>query len=364
MINSSQIPDGTNYVGLEHIDGTSGIAKAVKVTSGELASSKFAFRRTQILYGKLRPYLAKIACPDFDGICSTDILPIEPGPDVDRRFLFWFLRQPTMIEYASLRAAGANLPRLSPDTLANFPVPLPRLDVQRRIADTLDRADALRRKRRKALAELEELPQAIFHKMFPRSGHMERALSELVAPNTIVTYGIVQAGEEFPGGVPYIRTGDIVDGVIVTEQLRHADPAIAARFQRSRVNTGDIVMSIRATVGTTAVVPPELDGANLTQGTAKIAPGPLVDRHYLLAVIRSHSAQQWIAKQTKGATFREITLGRLRELPILVPPIALQREFGASIEVIDRLKAQYKAHLEKLEELFASLQYRAFRDEL
>jgi type I restriction enzyme S subunit len=185
-----------------------------------------------------------------------------------------------------------------------------------------------------------------------------------VREGTIVTYGIVQAGEEFDGGVPYIRTGDIVDGEIKSDQLRRTDPAIAAKFSRSRVEGNEIVMSIRATVGTTAFVPPELDGANLTQGTARISPGKQTDQHYLLAYLRSDAAQRWLQRQVKGATFREITLNRLREMPILVPPLDMQRAFATRAAEIDKLKAHHRAHLAKLDALFEALQYRAFQGDL
>jgi len=198
-------------------------------------------------------------------------------------------------------------------------IPLPTLEEQRRIAEVLDRAEALRAKRRAALAQLDTLTQSIFLDLFGDparnpNGWPVHLLQEVMRQGTIVTYGIVQAGEEYPAGVPYIRTGDIVDGEIVQPGLRHTDPAIAARFHRSRVEAGEIVISIRATVGTTAVVPPDLDGANLTQGTARIAPGSRVDRTYLLYYLRTSGTQHWISLQIKGATFREITLSRLREL--------------------------------------------------
>ena len=64
-------------------------------------------------------------------------------------------------------------------------------------------------------------------------------------------------------------------------QLRRTNPQIAAKFDRSKVDADDIVMSIRATVGTTALVPNSIHGANLTQGTAKISPGDRTDRFYL-----------------------------------------------------------------------------------
>jgi type I restriction enzyme S subunit len=258
---------------------------------------------------------------------------------------------------------------LPDDVFLQLKVPLAWRIEQRRIAEILDRADALRAKRRAAVALLDTLTQSIFLDMFgdplanPKNWPV-RQLAEVVKEGTIVTYGIVQAGDEYPGGIPYIRTGDIDNGRIAIEGLLRTDPVIAARFSRSRVEAGDIVMSIRATVGTTAVVPQELDGANLTQGTARIAPGDRVVRDYLLACLRSQSSQLWIRRQVKGATFREITLTRLRELPLPVPPIELQREFAKYLTAYACVERAQHESAARLDELFASLQHRAFRGEL
>ena len=111
-------------------------------------------------------------------------------------------------------------------------------------------------------------------------------------------------------------------------------------------------------------MPVELSGANLTQGTARIAPGADVHFQYLLYFLRSDATQQWIERQVKGATFREITLGRLRELPVLVPPLLLQQTFATRIASIEALKTTHRRALAALDALFASLQQRAFSGEL
>ena len=123
-------------------------------------------------------------------------------------------------------------------------------------------------------------------------------------------------------------------------------------------------MSIRATVGTTARVPSRLAGANLTQGTARISPGNDTVPSFLLAYIRSQGSQAWLQKQVKGATFREITLKRLRQMPIFVPPLDLQQRFAAIVESVEQQKVAQRAHLMELDTLFAALQQRAFAGEL
>jgi hypothetical protein len=95
VVDPAHIRKGTLYVGLEHMDSDGQVVHVQTVDEGELASSKFAFSSAHILYGKLRPYLAKIARPNFSGVCSTDILPILPGKNLSRDFEIGHVPPPT-----------------------------------------------------------------------------------------------------------------------------------------------------------------------------------------------------------------------------------------------------------------------------
>lgn len=364
QIDPGQISPGTKYLGLEHIEAGGRILGAQSVSKGDLKSAKFIFGAEHLLYGKLRPYLAKISLPDFEGICSTDILPIRPGPSLDRKFLAYYLLQPQVVQEAASHATGANLPRLSPKALAEIYIPQPPIEEQRRIAAILDKADAIRRKREQALELADEFLKSVFLEMFRGDKWSAKPLAEVVSKGSVVTYGIVQAGPEYEGGVPYIRTGDIKKGKIVLDNLRHTSSEIAVKFGRSTVRVGEIVMSIRATVGTTALVPRELDGANLTQGTARISPGEMVTTEYLLHFLRSQRCQDWINRQVKGATFREITLSRLREMEVSIPPLKLQQKFSKLTKSTSAMADRIKTDLEQSENLFGSLSQDAFRGEL
>src|SRR5690606_19761039 len=148
--------------GLENIESGGGFVNVRPVGAGELASSKFAFTPRHVLYGKLRPYLAKIARPDFEGVCSTDILPVLSVPELDRGYLSWLLLTPELVALAVSLATGTELPRLSPNALGVIRFPLPPLPEQRRTADVLDNADALRATRRTARTPLGTLTQSFF----------------------------------------------------------------------------------------------------------------------------------------------------------------------------------------------------------
>jgi type I restriction enzyme S subunit len=326
-----------------------------------------------VLVSTVRPNLNAVASvpSELDGAtASTGFCVLRPREgQVDARYLFQWVRTRTFISEMERLATGASYPAVSDKIVHGAPIPLPPIEEQKRIASILDATDALRTKRRQSLAKLETLTQAIFADMFgdPASNRNEwpvEALGDVVKSGTTVTYGIVQAGDECPGGTPYIRTGDIVGGEIRIEGLRRADPEIADRFPRSRVGAGEIVMSIRATVGTLATIPAELDGANLTQGTARIAPGDRTLGSFLIEYLRNSATQHWIQRQVKGATFREITLTRLRELPVLIPPLELQRKFAERTDSASQLIQTSLSSLSDLDALFAALQYRAFRGEL
>ena len=273
-------------------------------------------------------------------------------------FLYWWLKSNK--EYLQSLGRGATFKEVSKEIVASIEIPLPPLEEQRRIAAILDKAGNLRQHANGQLCHAKDLLVSLFIETIgePLQNPHDWStlpLAEAVQAGTDVTYGIVQAGEEFPDGIPYIRTGDIVDGEIDVSALRHTDPAIASRFIRSTVRTGEIIMSIRATVGTTAVVPPCLDGANLTQGTARVAPGKNVNGVYLLQYLRMPSTQAWIQKQVKGATFREITLARLRELPVLIPPMAIQDKFAFKAMLANSAIDSSKVLLRRIENLSLSL---------
>ena len=225
-VSPSAIRGGTTYVGLEHID-SSGALEQVRVAEGELASSKFCFSSEHVLYGKLRPYLRKIARPCFSGICSTDVIPIRPGPRIDRDYLFYVLRQETLVAKAASLATGINLPRISPKTLETFEIPLPPIDEQRRIAAILDQADLLRLNWRKALSRLESLIWGIFYDMFGApeinpNKYPAKRFGDLIVDGP--TNGLYKHSSVYGKGTRILRINNFYDGRVTDlEELRRVN---------------------------------------------------------------------------------------------------------------------------------------------
>src|SRR5262249_52938866 len=86
------IEDGTVLIGLEHIDSSGQFVGLEQSKAETPKSTKFRFDQRHVLYGKLRPYLRKVARPTFSGICSTGILPLLPTERIDRDYLYHWLR--------------------------------------------------------------------------------------------------------------------------------------------------------------------------------------------------------------------------------------------------------------------------------
>lgn len=247
-------------------------------------------------------------------------------------------------------------------------IPLPPLDEQRRIAAILDAADSLRAKRRAALAKLDQLAQSIFIEMFGDPIENSHALpistlADLIDPARPLTYGILMPGPDEPDGILYVRVVDMKNGGIDASSMRRTTAKIASQYRRSQLKPGDLLMSIRGHVGRMAIVPASLNGANITQDTARIALQH-IDTVYVQECLRTAAAQRWMAKRTKGAAVKGINLGDLREMPIPIPSSDAQLKFSQRIQIVEHIRKNATRHILDLETLFASLQHSAFRGAL
>ena len=368
-VDPSGIVSGTSYLGLEHIESGGRILGSQEVTEGELASTKFRFSNEHVLYGKLRPYLAKIALPDFEGICSTDILPVRPGPRIDKRYLAYFLRQPEMVEFASSRSTGANLPRLNPKALAEFQIPLPSLEEQKRIAAILDQADELRRKRQSAIDRLNQLGQAIFHEMFgdpvaPSNRLASRLIdiAELINGDRSSNY---PSGDDIKDtGILFLNTTNIRDGELDFTKAQFITEAKFRSLSRGKLQRGDLVITLRGTLGQCALFDCQYETGFINAQMMIIRAKETVLPRFLREYISFPSLQAKLKRANSGSAVPQLTATQMKELQVLVPGLEDQRRFVEAIDAARSVQNEVSAHSNWLHGLFASLQHRAFREEL
>lgn len=292
---------------------------------------------------------------------------IFPDPNrADCKFL-WF----QLNDERRWHRSGTGQPFIKPSDVKAHRAFLPPLPEQRRTAEVLDRAEALRAKRCGGLTQLDALTQSTFLDMFgdpatnPK-GWATRPLGDAMSEvYRYPTYYDITYVEE---GVPEIR-GELLqeDGSIVTDKsrLRYISPQTSARFPRTVLAEGDLVMSVRGTIGKIGLVPSILAGANMTANLMRMAP----DRSVLNPTFAWYFTQTaffkgQLANACSSTTILTIKAPDLKRLAIPLPPLALQHDFSHCVAAVEKLKATHRASLAELDALFASLQHRAFRGEL
>jgi type I restriction enzyme S subunit len=149
-----------------------------------------------------------------------------------------------------------------------------------------------------------------------------------------ISYGIVQAGEHVPGGMPYIKSQDL-NQPLDLDSLQRTSAEIARKYQRSEVEPGNIVFSLRGNIGLCQIVPASIPAANLTQGTARIAVADH-DNRLVAQTLQTLDVVRQIEACAKGSTFREISLEALRKISIaLAPTLPEQQKIAAFLTAVD-----------------------------
>lgn len=179
-----------NYIGLENIETSKGIIN--KNNSSEVKSIKTKFKKDDVLYGKLRPYLNKHDVVNFDGICSTDILVFRFDNINTAKYINYYFNLPMFIQYAVENSSGINLPRVSEKTISKYKISLPTIEEQQEIVNILDNLLAKYNKIKnleQQLEKIELLKKAILAKAFrgelgtnnPDEESAENLLKEILA---------------------------------------------------------------------------------------------------------------------------------------------------------------------------------------
>ena len=160
-----------------------------------------------------------------------------------------------------------------------------------------------------------------------------KSLADIAAEGAPILYGILQPGPDTPGGVPYVRPTEIVEDVIDLSSVRRTTPTIAGKYKRSVLKPDDIILSIVGTIGKVAVVPPELDGGNITQSSVRVRPRlELVLPRYVAWVLRSPVLRMQFDKHRLGTAVPRLNVAHVRALRVPVPPLDEQRQIVAEIE--------------------------------
>lgn len=284
----------------------------------------------QTLFGKRRAYQRKVAYAEFDAICSGDIYTFEADEtQMLPEFLPFLVQSNEFFDHALGTSAGSLSPRTNWRDLGNFEFDLPPLDEQERVADLLWAVERHRMAMREVERALRSSRAIWLHSLFAQAaattGFVE--LDTLIEPGRPICYGVLKPGPEIEGGRSIVDVKDYPSGRIQLEKVRRCDPQIESEFKRSRLRVGDVLLSIRGTIGRVAVVPEELDGHNISRDSARISGDPAkVAPAFLRLILESPDVQEEIRRTTTGLAVKGINVARIRALSVPAWTIAQQQE--------------------------------------
>lgn len=368
-----------NYIDLSAVDqAAKAIVGAREVACGDAPSrARQIVSAGDVLVSTVRPNLNGIAkvTADFDGAtASTGFCVLRPRKDVlSSSYLFHWVKSPQFVADMVSKATGASYPAVSDRIILESPLAVPSILEQRRIAAILDQADALRAKRREALAQLDSLTQSIFIEMFgdPVSNTKGWPDSTKLGQVAQIVSGVTK-GRNLTGKttrtVPYLAVANVQDKSLSLSAVKVIE-ATEDEISRYRLELDDLLLTEggdpdklgRGTLWKNEL--PECIHQNhifrVRLTSDKLTPLFL---NWLVGSQRGKKFFLRSAKQTTGIA--SINMTQLRSFPLLLPPIELQRRFTKHAAALAEQQSSHVASLAALDALFASLQHRAFRGEL
>jgi type I restriction enzyme S subunit len=326
--------------------------------------------------------VSRTASVGFSAIMAADMATTQDfvnwvcGPSLLAEYLLYVFRSMGH-EFNRLTMGSTHQTIYMPD-VGRFTTPIPPLHEQdqivARIRQEAGRIDALVAKKEKLIDLLQEQRTALITRAVTKGLDLRARMKDssfdalgdipahwrikrlwhLTPSHRRIMYGIVLPGPNVDDGVPIVKGGDVSPERLRLNLLNRTTREIEAGYVRSRLRGGDLVYAIRGSIGEVAMVPNEIEGANLTQDAARVA--YTADSHgpWLLYALKSLAVFAQLEAGALGATIRGINIRDLKRAVVPVPPRNEQQAIAAFLdretERIDRLIATIRGAIERLRE--------------
>lgn len=289
------------------------------------------------------------------------------------QFVHYVLSSELGRRYARRQAKSAvNQASLNQGQIKGMPVRLPPMSEQRRIAAVLDTVDAALRETDAVIAKQEQVKTGLLQDLLTRgldadgrlrdpARHPEqfretelgripkewviRPLKEMTLDSAPICYGIVQRGKHVEGGVPLVTINDL--GGEYGSGLRRCAEEIDAKYERSRIKGGDVLLSVKGSIGEVDVVPSHFRG-NISRDIARLRTSDRVMPEYLKAAFAAPVTQKRFWEISVGTTRAELSIGRLKNFPIPVPSMREQKAITRVVSEHERKASSESLYRKKL----------------
>lgn len=379
----AEYPD-LKFIGMDCIEAN-GLTPTFLYDFREFKSSGNYFKRGQVLYGRMRPYLNKVYQAGFDGACSGEFIVLDCIESLQPDYLKYILHSKEFVRFATAKTSG-DRPRVTYEEIANFPIPLPPLAEQERIVSKIEELFSELEKGKEqillAQQQLKTYRQAVLKWAF--EGRLTNAeVVDGVLPEgwewvKVSDLGKVQLGRQrSPKNVAntyptkYIRAANITEnGLDVTDILEMDFKP--EEFQRFKLEFGDIVLSEASgsatQVGKPAIWKNEVENCCFQNTVIRLRPNEKAIGHYLLWVFKSLYKSGAFAKIAGGVGINHLSAGKFSSIELSLPPLPEQhrivQEIESRLSVCDAMEATLADSLVKAEVLRQSILNRAFEGDL
>ncbi|MDN5502875.1 MAG: restriction endonuclease subunit S [Comamonas sp.] len=374
--------NGARYVGMEHVLSKVGkFNPVVDGTQEEAESTVNVFSKGDVLFGKLRPYLAKCVVADTDGVCSSEFLVLSPSDEVVPAYLNATMLMQEFIDAVDASTYGAKMPRADWGFIGQQRLPLPPPDEQQAIADYLDvetaRIDTLIHEKDELIGLLKEARSGRISELISGDGLPGNATGDPWAPHLpegwqfkrLKHLGQVRSGlakGKDSGGsatveLPYLRVANVQEGRLDLREISTMPVEIDA-VERFSLVEGDVLMNEGGDydkVGRGAVWTGEISPCLHQNHVFAVRPVERDLSEWLSAITQTQYAKFYFMNNAKQSTnLASISQTTVNELPILLPPKA-QRDallgtLGAELAAFDDLIAHTHDEITLLKELRAA----------
>lgn len=310
--------------------------------------------------------LGKVAINTVPVAINQDVkaLKIKDSNAVNLRYLAFFLESKS--SHIESLGKGATVKGITLDVLKKLEIPLPPITEQKRIADILAKADSMRTKRREAITLINSLTQSIFLEMFGNTENITKKwptkkLGELLSFLTSGSRGWAEYYAE--SGDMFLRIQNVGRGELLLDDCTFVNAPDTAEAQRTKVQGGDILLSITADLGRTAVVPENFGTAFINQHLA-ILRVQGINPYFLSSFFTSPAGQIQVLGRNKGGVKAGLNFDDIRSFAIPIPPEEIQKEFLTRARKVALLKTRLTNADAQAKELFLSIQKQAFTGNL
>lgn len=299
---------------------------------------------------------------------NQHIFKVVPRSGVDRNYLHHLLSA-TLDDLAG-QSHGTTMKHIKRSDLLLFVVAVASVVDQRYIADVLDTVDKAIQSTERLVAKLERIAEGLLAELLTAGIDSSGRLRDPVwqprqftqtslgmlpstwavveckdATSAPIGYGIVQAGEYVADGVCVLMIRDL--GGDFRTGLHRTSSSIDAAYARSRVEPGDVLLSVKATIGRTGVVPEWYRG-NISRDIARLRPAPSCRPEFLRMLFSSRLGHRLLAQAVVGTTRAEVSIGVLRKVLIPLPPLDEQDRMIEAVDSLDRALGAQREALAKL----------------